>query len=172
MGFWGKLGETSGKMYFSNSGTVKRADKSYEPFHSPDHFSGDWPSIAIEVGLSETKAKLAANARWWLLSLGEKSRRLSQLPSTKRRETLSWRHGSLWSAQRATTGRIKRQRCSSERGFDRTARKEQCSSLATCPCDCPYARPSLRASFRGANWRSMRNSPGANTRLSQRREED
>lgn len=67
MGLWGKLGETSGKTYFSRSGKRKRADRSYEPFHTPDYFSGDWPSIAIEAGFSETKAKLAADARWWLL---------------------------------------------------------------------------------------------------------
>lgn len=50
MNLWEKLGKTSGKTYFSGSGKGKRADKSYEPFHTPDRFSGDWTSIAIEAG--------------------------------------------------------------------------------------------------------------------------
>lgn len=44
----------------------KKPDQSIKPLHPPSGRSTKWPSFVIESGLSESKSKLAADARWWL----------------------------------------------------------------------------------------------------------
>jgi hypothetical protein len=45
---------------------AKEPDESYRPFHLPQGRSRQWPSLTVEVGVSESRRKLANDARWWL----------------------------------------------------------------------------------------------------------
>jgi hypothetical protein len=50
------------------SGSVKkRADTSYRPENLPAGRADKWPTVSIETGYTESKAKLAGDARWWLI---------------------------------------------------------------------------------------------------------
>ncbi|EEA25660.1 hypothetical protein TMatcc_006114 [Talaromyces marneffei ATCC 18224] len=44
----------------------KEPDQSYRPFRLPKGRSHKWPSLTVEVGFSESRTKLANDARWWL----------------------------------------------------------------------------------------------------------
>ncbi|OKL59168.1 hypothetical protein UA08_05807 [Talaromyces atroroseus] len=44
----------------------KRPDTSYQPVYLPSGRSDKWPSLVIEAGWSETRAKLEHDARWWI----------------------------------------------------------------------------------------------------------
>lgn len=44
----------------------KQPDLSYCPLHLPPGRTRQWPTMVVECGYSESKAKLAADARWWL----------------------------------------------------------------------------------------------------------
>lgn len=44
----------------------KQADSSYGPRQLPPGRTAEWPTVAVEVGFSETKAKLKSDAAYWL----------------------------------------------------------------------------------------------------------
>lgn len=44
----------------------KEPDESYMPISLPKDRSRQWPSLTVEVGVSESRTKLANDARWWL----------------------------------------------------------------------------------------------------------
>lgn len=44
----------------------KRPDTSYQPVDLPAGRSDQWPSLVIEAGWSETRARLERDARWWI----------------------------------------------------------------------------------------------------------
>ena len=44
----------------------KKADSSYRPKILPPGRSDHWPTVVVESALSESRSKLAADARWWL----------------------------------------------------------------------------------------------------------
>lgn len=46
---------------------IKKADKSYRPRLIPKDRSREWPTMVLEVEVSEMNRKLAADARWWNL---------------------------------------------------------------------------------------------------------
>ncbi|OJD21487.1 hypothetical protein ACJ73_07169 [Blastomyces percursus] len=44
----------------------KQADRSYGPRELPPGRSAEWPTVAVEVGFSETREKLKSDAAYWL----------------------------------------------------------------------------------------------------------
>ncbi|KXG52311.1 uncharacterized protein PGRI_085950 [Penicillium griseofulvum] len=53
------------------SGSVKKnPDNSYGPVSLPAGRTDKWPTVAIETGYTGSKAKLACDARWWLIESG------------------------------------------------------------------------------------------------------
>lgn len=48
------------------NGRDKEPDQSYRPISLPKGRSRQWPSVTVEVGFSESRTKLANDARWWL----------------------------------------------------------------------------------------------------------
>ncbi|KXG47664.1 uncharacterized protein PGRI_015340 [Penicillium griseofulvum] len=53
------------------SGSVKKKpDTSYGPVSLPAVHTDKWPTVAIVKGYTESKAKLACDARWWLIETG------------------------------------------------------------------------------------------------------
>lgn len=70
-----------------SGGRTKRPDQQYLPKVLPPGYSGDWPSVVVESGWSESKAKLARDASWWLTSgAGEVKNAVTLSVSQTRRE--------------------------------------------------------------------------------------
>lgn len=70
-----------------SGGRIKSPGQQYLPKVLPPGYSGDWPTVVIETGWSESKAKLARDASWWLKSgAGEVKNVLTLSVSQTRRE--------------------------------------------------------------------------------------
>ncbi|KAI9930525.1 hypothetical protein ASPWEDRAFT_27045 [Aspergillus wentii DTO 134E9] len=59
-----------GQTEITSGSRSKKADHSYFPLDLPPNRDGKWPTVAIESGYSESKSKLAGDARWWLTESG------------------------------------------------------------------------------------------------------
>lgn len=59
-----------GQVSITSNGRTKETDKTYRPRYLPQDRSTLWPTVIIESGFSENKAKLADDARWWLSQAG------------------------------------------------------------------------------------------------------
>lgn len=46
----------------------KAPDASYRPLRLPSGRARQWPSLTVEVSVSESRTKLANDARWWLIT--------------------------------------------------------------------------------------------------------
>ncbi|KAJ9219519.1 hypothetical protein DTO271D3_747 [Paecilomyces variotii] len=77
-----------GQVSITSNGRTKAADKTYRPKDLPQGRSPLWPTVIIEAGYSEQKAKLADDARWWLLEAdGDLKTALTISVHTKRKES-------------------------------------------------------------------------------------
>ncbi|CRG91211.1 hypothetical protein PISL3812_08259 [Talaromyces islandicus] len=47
---------------------MKRPDDQFIPKELPPGYSGNWPTLVVEPGWAESRAKLEKDARWWLNS--------------------------------------------------------------------------------------------------------
>ncbi|KAH8690461.1 hypothetical protein BGW36DRAFT_364041 [Talaromyces proteolyticus] len=92
---------------------TKQPDTSYQPKRLPKGRSRQWPTLTIEAGYSESRRKLADDARWWLtasqgdvkavvtISIGQKQRSITfekwalvqQQPAVAYRAVLSQEDG-------------------------------------------------------------------------------
>ncbi|KAK2737867.1 hypothetical protein FQN55_000879 [Onygenales sp. PD_40] len=54
----------------TSSRRTKQPDCSYRPIHPPGTRTTQWPTLVVEVGYSESAAKLEADATWWLNDSG------------------------------------------------------------------------------------------------------
>lgn len=61
--FW----KTNTNTTTSTNTCIKKADKAYRPRLIPKDRSREWPTMVLEVEISEKPRKLAADARWWIL---------------------------------------------------------------------------------------------------------
>ncbi|KAL2869557.1 uncharacterized protein BJX67DRAFT_370769 [Aspergillus lucknowensis] len=60
----------AGKAGFQSASRLKCADQGYIPISLPPGRSRNWPSVVIECGWSESRAKLERDCRWWLHASG------------------------------------------------------------------------------------------------------
>lgn len=52
-------------MYFGQSASAKEGDSSWKNLRMRSN-KGDWPSLVIQAGMSESLPRLRSNARWWI----------------------------------------------------------------------------------------------------------
>jgi hypothetical protein len=57
-----------GATKFVGSSSSKEGDSAYKPLCRPG--KGQWPTLVVEAGYSETLPKLRADAEWWLINSG------------------------------------------------------------------------------------------------------
>lgn len=95
-----------GQVEIESNGRRKSADQSYRPRQLPSGRSDHWPSVVIEVAFSESRSKLANDARWWLCdSAGDVRAAITIAVHTTRREIVLERWGLIGREMRSDSSK-------------------------------------------------------------------